>query len=341
MKYRQLGKWPIQLSEIALGTGDNAGGIIYGTSKEQIQLVERALELGVNTFDCSPDYGKGLGEANLGRVLREIGAPEAQIITKVEIMPEEVSAGLIRHKVRQSLEDSLLRLRREHVDIYMLHNPVRMMRNAGVRVWMRLNPDDVLNEVTPVMEKLRKEGKVRFLGLACEASETRAVLPLLATGEFAAINAWYNLANPTAATKVSGFPPEEDYQGLFDAAEKAGAGVAVIRPLAGGALTDRILTGGNSARHPLSRGYYRDNPQFLEPELDRGRRFRFLAKEGRTLSHEAYRFVLSHQAVSTIVCGISEPAHLEEAAKASDGGALNPRDLREIANVFEQGFFAA
>jgi aryl-alcohol dehydrogenase-like predicted oxidoreductase len=330
----------MQLSEIALGTGDNAGGIIYGTSKEQIQLVEKALELGVNTFDCSPDYGKGLGEANLGRVLREIGVPDAQIITKVEIMPEEVSAGMIRDKVRQSLEDSLLRLRREHIDIFMLHNPVRMTRNPGVRVWMRLTPDDVLNEVMPVMEKLRSEGKVRFLGLACEASETCAVLPLLATGAFAAINAWYNLANPTAATSMRGFPPEEDYQGLFEAAEKAGAGVAVIRPLAGGALTDRILSGGSDARHPLSRGYFRDNPHLLEPELDRGRRFRFLAKEGRTLSHEAYRFVLSHPAVSTIVCGISEPAHLEEAARASDAGALDRREMSEIAAVFQQGFFA-
>jgi aryl-alcohol dehydrogenase-like predicted oxidoreductase len=72
MRYRTIGGGALTLSEIALGTGDTAGGIIYGAPAEQRRLVERALELGVTLFDCSPDYGKGLGEANLGRVLREL-----------------------------------------------------------------------------------------------------------------------------------------------------------------------------------------------------------------------------------------------------------------------------
>ena len=72
MKYRPLGSSGLELSEIAFGTGDNAGGIVYGAARHQHAMVARALELGINTFDCSPDYGKGLGEANLGRVLKEL-----------------------------------------------------------------------------------------------------------------------------------------------------------------------------------------------------------------------------------------------------------------------------
>ena len=85
MRHRQVGASPLKVSEIALGTGDTAGGMVYGSSPAAARdLVDKALALGVDLFDCSPDYGKGLGEANLGRVLKEIGAPDAKLITKVE-----------------------------------------------------------------------------------------------------------------------------------------------------------------------------------------------------------------------------------------------------------------
>lgn len=340
MKYRKVGHWPLEVSEIALGTGDTAGGIVYGSPAQQRSLVETALSLGINLFDCSPDYGKGLGEANLGRVLKEVGARDALIITKVEIMPEEVVTGRIGDKVKQSVNDSLLRLQRDHVDVVMLHNPVRLVRNPNIRVWMRLTPEDVLDEVLPALLDVRNAGKTRFLGLACEASETAAVRPLLATREFAMVNAWYNLANPTGALAMQGFAPEDDYAGLFDLCVTNGASVAVIRPLAGGALTDAILDRGPSGRHDLSRGYYRDNPGALEPEIDRGRRFKFLSRPGRTLSEAAYRYILQHPAVCTVIGGFSDPAHLIEADRASDAGPLDARDLEAIAAIHAKGFLS-
>lgn len=342
MRRRRVGKWPLEVSEIALGTGDTAGGIVYGLPQQQRRLVERALELGINLFDCSPDYGKGLGEANLGRVLGELGvSDEALIITKVEIMPEELETGRASAKVEQSIEDSLLRLQRTHVDVLMLHNPVRLKRNPDVRVWMRLTPDDVMNEILPALQRVRDAGKTRFLGLACETSETQAVSPLLATGEFAMVNAWYNLTNPTAATQMAGFPPEEDYSGLFDLVSANGAAVAVIRPLAGGALTDSIIDRGAEGRHDLSRGYYRQNPRFLEPEIDRGRRFKFLSKEGQTLSEASYRYILAHPAVCTIIGGFSDNIHIDEAARAADKGPLSAAELEKIRRLHQEGFSSA
>jgi L-glyceraldehyde 3-phosphate reductase len=257
----------------------------------------------------------------------------------VEIMPEELAAGLLAHKVKQSVDDSLLRLRRDHVDIVMLHNPVRAVRDPRIRVWMRLTPADVLDQIVPALQQVRAAGKTRFLGLACESSETAAVRPLLATREFTLINAWYNLANPTGARTMAGFPPAQDYAGLFDAATEFGASVAVIRPLAGGALTDGAVGAGNASRHPLSRGPYRDNPNALAPEIERGRRFAFLSKPGeRTLSTAAYRYILSHPAVCSIVGGFSDPVQVEEAARASDAGPLDPADLAAIDRIHAAGF---
>jgi aryl-alcohol dehydrogenase-like predicted oxidoreductase len=248
--------------------------------------------------------------------------------------------GQIGDRIRDSINDSLLRLRREQVDVVMLHNPVRALRDPTIRQWMRLTPADVIDQVMPALSAARAAGKTRFLGLACESSETSAVRSLLETREFAMINAWFNLTNPTAAVPMGGFPNQQDYEGLFEAAVANGARVAVIRPLAGGALTDAFLDRGAEARHDLSRGYYRDNPQLLEPEMERARRFAFLRDEGRqSLSLAAYRYILGHPAVSSIVGGFSDLAQLDEAARASDLGPLPPAVLAEVAKVHAAGFF--
>ena len=138
---------------------------------------------------------------------------------------------------------------------------------------------------------------------------------------------------------MRGLPSHEDYCGLFDAAIKHGAAVAVIRPLAGGALTDAILDRGSAGRHDLSRGYYRDNPGALSPEIEKAKRFKFLSRGGeQTLAAAAYRYIVTHPAVCTIIGGFSSAAQLEEAARASDAGALSQEDMAQIAKIQDQGF---
>lgn len=335
MKYRKIGRWPLELSEISLGTGDNAGGLVYASTEQQLALVHRALDLGVNTFDASPDYGKGLGEANLGRTLRDLGARDAIISTKVEIMPEEL--GRMGEKVRESINDSLLRLGRDYVDVLMLHNPVRDARNPNLRLWTPLTEQDIVGEILPALEQVVRDGKARFLGLATEAAQTPAVDMLLGTGRFALLNVWFNLANASAAMQSCVAPEGHDYCGLFASAERHGAGVAVIRPLAGGALTSNGLRKARE-RHALSRGYFDWSPEAWESEVQRASHFAFLDKPGRTISEAAVRYILDHFVVSTVIGGFSEIAHLEEAVAAAEAGPLSEDDNAQIREVLERVF---
>lgn len=336
MRYRTLGATPLSVSEISVGTGDNAGGMIYSSPRQQRALVERALELGITTFDCSPDYGKGLGEANLGRVLKEIGSPEVVVTTKVEIMPEDV--GRIHDKVHESVNDSLLRLGRGRVDVVMLHNPARHQRNPEIRKWSPLTPRDILEEVLPAFEELRNEGKAGYFGLACERCEPTAVREVLATGRFSALNVWYNVTNPSASVAISGLPPEEYYSGLFDAAAEFGVGVAVIRPLAGGALTGSVLEKRHGGRHPFASGALSRIPSMFEPEIERGRKFAFLHRPpDQTISEAAVRFVLEEPRVSTMIGGFSDVAQLEEAVRAAERGPLSADDRAAIEAVYHAG----
>ena len=107
MRYRQLGKTGLRISEIGFGTGNTAGLMLRASPEERVRAVERALELGVNYFDTSPDYGKEAAERNLGQALREVGARPV-ITTKVEILPGHLDD--IAGAVVQSIDASLKRL---------------------------------------------------------------------------------------------------------------------------------------------------------------------------------------------------------------------------------------
>lgn len=344
MRYRRLRGSELEFSEIAFGTGDTAGAVVYGDAAEQRAIVARALELGVTVFDTSPDYGKGRAEVNLGRVLQELGATESIVMTKVEIMPEHLDFPLrsVADRVVESINDSLTRLQRDHLEVVFVHNPCRYQRNLHVRIpWTPLTPQDMLGEVLEGLTRARDAGKVTHLGAGCERADVGAVREVLASDAFDVINVWFNLANPTAARSVPvpGVPAEEDYTGLFEFTAERGIGVAAIRPLAGGALTSSILDSGHDGRHPLSRGYFTWHPEVFEPELARGRRFAFLDRPGeQTIAEAAYRYLLSNTATTMVVGGFSDPAHLDDAARASDAGPLSAADLAAVEEVHRAGF---
>src|SRR6266513_4457252 len=113
MQYRTVGNTDLRVSEIGFGTGGTAGLMVQGTPEEQLAAVERALELGINYFDESPDYGDGVSETNLGRILKELGATPV-ITTKVEVRDDNL--GDIAGHVERSVEASLARLGVDYVD---------------------------------------------------------------------------------------------------------------------------------------------------------------------------------------------------------------------------------
>src|SRR6476469_2606116 len=102
MNYREVGSTGVRVSEIGFGTGDNAGLMVKADASEMERVVARALDLGVNYFDCSPDYGKGVAETNLGRILKKLGAHPV-ITTKIEIGPQNTAD--IPGRIMQSIDE--------------------------------------------------------------------------------------------------------------------------------------------------------------------------------------------------------------------------------------------
>ena len=338
MRYRQVGNTELRLPEIGFGTGDNAGLMVLADAATRRAAVQRALDLGVTYFDTSPDYGKGRSEVHLGDTLKELGGPAATITTKVEIMPEHL--GMIGQRVEASVHASLVRLGLESVDVVQIHNPPSARHDTSIRQWTPVTVEDMLGPggALAALKRLRDQGKVRYLGFACERAEPDAVKRLLDTGEFHLINVWFNLLNPTAGMKTrSHLDVMDDYGQIINAANERGVGVAVIRPLAAGALTRQAHTA--ERRHPLASSFHMSTSMdaYLE-EVRKASAFAFLVRADRSLSQAAYRFLLQHPGVSTVISGPSDLSQLEEVASWSDTPPLTDDEMQQIEDVWNANF---
>ena len=344
MKYRRLGKTGLDVSAISLGTGDNAGLMVNAGEAEQLKALERALELGINYFDTSPDYGKGKAEANLGRALKTLRPETAIVSTKVEIMPEDMpeAGGSITDKIVRSVDASLSRLGVESIEVLMIHNPPRCAHNPEAAHWIPLTCEDFLGPCLAGLEKIRAAGKAQHFGFTCENAEAAAVKPLLDSGHFTVINSWYNIVNPTAGMEMPDgirYSREYDnYDGMISHAGACDVGVAVIRPLSGGALSPQVVSQGAAGRHRHAGGIYTRKPEAFRPEVERGRPFAFLHRPPRTLPVAAYIFALMHPAVSTVVAGPSDLGQLEEVAATPDMPELTGDEMAQIRAVYGRNF---
>ena len=332
MLYREIGNTGVRISEIGFGTGDNAGLMVKGEPKVQIRAVERALEAGINYFDTSPDYGKGVAETNVGIAMKEIGFRPV-LTTKVEIMPDELDH--VADAVVESVEESLRRLDVDFVDIVQIHNPPGLVTDTTVHGWIHLGLDDYLGPGGALegLERVRRAGKTRLLGFANEDAHPEAVYTLLETREFQMLNVWYDLLNPTAGLpKPDGLEIQHDYGQFLNRARELGVGTAVMRPLAGGVLTDHAVGGGG--RHALAGGGLTRDADMYQAMVERARPFAFLARPDQTLSEAAYRFILGHDGVTTVLGGFSELSHLEEAVGCAGAAPLSDEDMVRLEMVW-------
>jgi aryl-alcohol dehydrogenase-like predicted oxidoreductase len=247
--------------------------------------------------------------------------------TKVRLPAADV--GNIGAAVAKSLEDSLARLQRDRVDIFHLHNAITAT-GGGVALSTR----QVLDEVVPAFERLRREGKTRFLGLTA-VGDTAALHQAIDSGAFDSAQAVYNMLNPSAATGLPAHYPAQDYGRLFDHTRAAGVGVIGIRVLAGGALS------GSAERHPIASPAPEPIGSAMNYDADvaRGRRLMPLIEAGfaASLTEAATRFATSHPVVGTILVGMATPQQFEDALAAVQKGPL-PAIALDRLTALRQGF---
>jgi len=314
MKYRELGKTGLKVSEIGFGAwaiGGDLHGNSYGPTDDKISTaaLQRAIELGLNFLDTADVYGWGHSEELIGKCLR--GKRDRVIIATKVGADFYRGMGFQSFKadyIRYALEKSLTRLQTDYIDLYQLHNPP-----------LRLINSESLYEV---MKSLKKEGKVRAWGLSI--FDPTEGLVALKVGQPDAIQVAYNLFNARAA------------EVLFPAAYNAGCAIVVREPLSNGFLTGKRTENSLFEKTDFRYLWRKD---FVNAKVSATRKLSFLSRPGvRTQAQCALRFALERPEVSVVITGMKTPEQVEENIAASECMPLTAEELASIADLQENDF---
>ncbi len=323
MDYRPLGCTGLQASEIGLGCSSLGWGVSFKDDTESMQVLDRAVELGINFFDTSDIYGFGHCEELIGRAFENrrskmiiatrvgrLPSPLGRIVRMLlpalqHVLPLDLWKGALKNlsyrrfdysssHIRNALEQSLRRFRTDYLDLYQLHSPPTSVLEQG--------------DVFETFDHLKRQGKIRFYGVSVLTISD--ALLCLQYPNISSLQVPLNLLEQQAVKEL-----------LPLAAQK---GIAIIArvPLAKGLLTKRMTT---QAARPFK-------ARQQETVRAKAQEFSFLAKEGqRSLAQAAIQFVLRHPQVSVVIPGTSTVQHLEENIGALGAPPFTEEELRKTA----------
>jgi aryl-alcohol dehydrogenase-like predicted oxidoreductase len=316
MEYTTLGDTGMQVSRICLGC------MSFGSSdwrpwvldeEEGLELVERALDLGINFFDTANMYSHGESERILGKAL-EGRRDEAVVATKGYFQMDDDdpnSGGLSRKAVEQELENSLDRLGMDTIDLYQIH---RWDYDTPVETTLRALDDAV------------RRGKVRYFGAssmwAHQFADALHTSERLGLDRFATMQNHYNLAY------------REEEREMLPLCQNEGVGVIPWSPLARGYLTrpheDIDATKRGETEEHMYRHPYRDGDGKQVNE-----RVEELAEEkGVKMAQIALSWLFHKDWVDAPIVGTTSVEHLEDAVEALDI-SLSESDVEYLEEPYE------
>ena len=311
MQYRRCGRSGLSLPAVSLGLWQNFGDDFPIQSSRAI--LRRAFDLGVTHFDLANNYGPpyGSAEINFGRIVTEDFRPyrdELVISTKAgyDMWPGPYGEWGSRKYLLASLDQSLERMRLDHVDIFYSH---------------RFDPETPLEETMGALDAAVRQGKARYVGISSygprRTEEAARILRELGTPllihqpSYSMFNRWI----------------EEE---LLDVLENEGVGAIVFSPLAQGLLTDKYLDGVPQDSR-VRRGNYFSSELLSEDNIGRVRALNEIAsRRGQSLAQLAIAWALRDPRVTSALLGASSARQLEQNLEALERLTFDPGDLEEI-----------
>ena len=293
METRRLGRTGLEVSVLSIGglyTSSLAGG-----ESETRRIMRRAAELGINAIDTAPAYADS--EATVGQATRGSDAPLV-ITTKLGGRPQPFDPQDI-DALRGSVEESLRLLGRDHVDVLMIHEPDRPQQYPW---WSSYEPLD--GPALDLIEDLKREGKIRFCGLA--GTTVTEMTSLVESDRFDVVLTAFN------------------YNALYREAKQSVIAAAVRHDM--GVVVGSVLGQGFLARRADDE--VRRRPMWLSEARQRQflAYYQLLDDAAMSAVELCLRFAISDPNVTTIPIGCKTIAHLEESVNAIAKGAL-PKDI--------------
>ncbi|KAF5552879.1 potassium channel beta subunit [Fusarium mexicanum] len=325
MLFRHLGPTGLKVSVFSLG-----GWLTYGgTQKGDIvkQILQKAWDHGVNTFDTAEVYANGESEVEMGRALKELGWPRDEYVLTTKVFfgtgrKEPNTRGLSRKHVVEGLKSSLKRLEQPYVDVVFAHRP---------------------DYATPMKEIVEGFTQViRNLNLAYYwgTSEWTAAQITEATH----IAERYNLIAPVVEQpQYNAFHRERfevEYAPLFNQFEY---GTTIWSPLASGFLTGKYNNGiPEDSRFATNKAFFENTVNELQSEagkakIEKVKKLSEVAERlGGNVAQLSLAWALKNPNVSTVILGATKVEQLEDNFKALEiYKKIDDKVLEEIEKILD------
>lgn len=318
MNYRTLGKTGLEISEISLGTWQVGGkwGSPFDEKKAE-EIINTAIDQGVNFIDTADVYSEGLSERTVGKVVRS-RSEEVYIATKCgrQLNPHTNEAYTTK-ALRKFVEDSLSNLGVECIDLIQLHCP-------PTEVYYR-------PEIFQLFDDLTKEGKIRNYGVSVELVEE--ALKAIEYPGVSTVQIIFNMFRQR---------PSELF---FKEAQKKNVGIIARVPLASGLLTGKFSKDTTFDKDD-HRNFNRDGAAFDKGEtfsgidydlgLEAVEALKDLFGENKNLVHKALQWILTFKEVSCVIPGASSKDQVISNLKTLDAAPLSAEEMLHIRAIYEK-----
>jgi len=312
----QLGSTDLQVSRLCLGCmtygeptrGNHAWTLPEASSRP---LIQQALDAGINFFDTANSYSDGSSEEILGRALKDFARREEVVVaTKVYFPLNNLSQGLSRKNILQSIDDSLQRLGMEYVDLLQIHR------------WDYNTP---LEETLEALHDVVQSGKARYIGASSmHASQFAQALQMQSEQgwhRFVSMQDQYNLIQR-----------EEEWE-MHPLCLKEQIAVLPWSPLARGKLTRPW--GENTARSASDQVMAKLYDNTEENDAAIAERLALVAEgKGVTRAQVALAWLLSKPAVTAPIIGASRAEQFDDLVKAVDV-TLSDEEITLLEEVYQ------
>ena len=321
MQYRTLGRTGLHVSEIGFGAW-GIGKTWWGPAddRESLKALIKAMELGVNFFDSAYVYGDGHSERLIGKAIQDWKDP-VFVATKIPPLNKRwpalantpIGEAFTAKWIVQATERSLKNLNLDCIDLQQFH------------VW-----DDAWThepEWQEGIQKLKKEGKIRFFGISINDYQPQNAIDLVNSGLVDSVQVIYNLFEQS--------PTEH----LFPACKEKNVGVIVRVPFDEGSLTGTFHPKMTFHEDDFRGDYFKGNR--LSEVCKRVKDFGFIIRgEIPNLAQAALKFCLTHPAVSTVIPGMRKIQHVEENVKVSNGNFLSKKEVTQLRSfAWKRNFY--
>ncbi|WP_430639232.1 aldo/keto reductase [Haloferax volcanii] len=315
MDSRPLGTTGFDVSEIALGTWQLGGSWGSVTDDEAYDAIEAALDAGIDFLDTADVYGDGDSERRIGDVLADRD-DDVTVATKAgrRLDPHEVD-GYNRENLERFVDRSRDNLGVDSLDLVQLHCPPR-------EVYYQPEVFDALSE-------LRDAGKIDHYGVSVEKVEEG-----LKAIEYDGVETVQIIFNPLRQRPAELF---------FREAARRNVGVIVRVPLASGLLTGALSADAEFAEND-HRNFNRHGEAFdvgetfagipFEDGLEAADSIQEVVPEGVSLAQFTLRWILSFDAVSTVIPGSKSPEHIRDNVAAASLPPLSADQFERVEKVY-------